>query len=83
MELNIYEISGWIGFILLLISYALLAVNIFKSSDFKYQFLNFLGAIFIIINAFYHNAYAPAILNVIWGLIALIGILSKEFKVIK
>lgn len=83
MELNIYEISGWIGFVLLLISYTLLAKNIFKSSDFKYQFLNLLGAILIIINSFYHNAYAPAILNVIWGLIALISILSKEFKVVK
>lgn len=70
------EILGWLGAIAVLWAFYLInsgkAIN--KSRD--YQWLNLIGAVFLIINTVYLKAYPSAFVNVVWLIIAFLGLLK-------
>lgn len=66
---------GWLGVIVIVLAYALLSFSLLKSTDFLYQLLNGLGALGIVLEAIYKKDYQPAVLNIIWLIIALVAIL--------
>lgn len=69
------EIVEGVSVILILLAYGLISFNYISSSDSQYHLLNLLGAIGIIFTSFKKKVYQPAILNIIWALIALIGLM--------
>jgi len=70
----IYEIIGWLGAVLILLAYLLLTLKKIRSNSRCFQILNLLGAIFVIINSLVHHALPSVGLNIIWVLIAIVGL---------
>ncbi|OGZ17410.1 MAG: hypothetical protein A2Z78_00685 [Candidatus Nealsonbacteria bacterium RBG_13_36_15] len=70
------EIIGWFGMGLILIAYWFISTRRIEVKSRLYQMLNLGGAIGIVINAFYHKAFPPLALNVIWATIAFWALLS-------
>lgn len=69
------EIVGWIGTILILMAYLLLTRKNLASSSKLYHILNLIGGAGIVVEAVSNGAYPPAALNIVWGIIAVYGIL--------
>lgn len=69
------DIVGWYGVIAILLAYGLLSFGVMWPSSLVYQLLNFTGAFGILYEAWVKKDYEPVVLNIIWAVIALIGIL--------
>jgi hypothetical protein len=77
------EILGWIGSIEVVAAYGLNSSQRLKSDSLTFQLLNLTGAIFLIINSLYKEAYPFTFINSVWtviSLIAIVGILRKKQK---
>ena len=68
------EILGWYGVIAVVGAYALLSLNILSSTSLIFQGLNLTGAIGIVIDAMDDKNTQPAVLNIIWAIIAVVAI---------
>lgn len=68
------EIIGWYGAAAIVGAYALVSFSLLKADSLPYQVLNGTGAIGIVIVSLRKNAYQPAVLNIIWVIIALAAI---------
>jgi len=79
MKNKITEILGWYGVVAIVGAYALLSFNIIDSESLWYQSLNLTGAIGIVIDAIDDKNTQPAVLNIIWAVIALIAIVKIVF----
>jgi hypothetical protein len=66
---------GWIGSFSYLFAYLLLSLNKLKSDQKVYHVLNIVGAIGLTVNAIFFQDYPNVIVNVFWGMIALMAIL--------
>lgn len=80
MELSI-NILGWIGSIEVVTAYALNSSQKIKSDSITFQTLNLTGAIFLIINSIYKEAYPFTFINTVWAVIAvaaIVGIIRKK-----
>ncbi|WP_449500904.1 CBU_0592 family membrane protein [Algoriphagus pacificus] len=75
----IYEIIGWIGAFLFILSYFLLAKGIWKQEQARYHFFNLGGAICLVINAIHFSDPANMVVNGVWGAIAIMA-LYKYWK---
>ena len=69
-----FDIIGWIGMILMLLAYLLLSTGKIKNGI-AYQLINLLAAIAMGIGLFPKNAWFSFVLEIIWGLIAIISII--------
>lgn len=74
------ELFGWYGMIAIVLGYALVSFSFLQPTDIIYQLLNGTGALGIVTVSFYKKAYQPAVLNIIWTLIALIAIINILFS---
>lgn len=70
------EFIGWLGVIAIIGAYALLNFGVFSPRDLSYQLLNALGALGIVIDALRQKDYQPAVLNILWAIIALFSIVE-------
>ena len=70
------EIAGWYGAIAILSAYALMSFKVIPADGFVFQILNLTGAIGFIIIGTYKNVKQTIILNVFWGVVALIAIIN-------
>jgi hypothetical protein len=70
------EAAGWIGVVLILAAYALLATHVFSGTDWQYHVLNGLGAIGVVVDAAAQKNWQPAVLNAIWFGLAIVGIIT-------
>ena len=75
MELLI-NILGWIGSIEVVAAYALNSSQKIKSDSMTFQMLTLTGAIFLIINSIYKEAYPFTFINTVWAVIAIVAILG-------
>jgi hypothetical protein len=87
METNILFIGkglslslGWIGSFSYLFAYLLLSINKLRSDQKLYHALNIVGAIGLTVNALFIQDYPNVIVNVFWGMIALMAILLIVLK---
>lgn len=71
------QILGWIGVSLILLAYALNMFQILDVTHVIYGMLNLLGAIGIIISSYAKRDFQPVLLNVIWLVVALFGIIRS------
>ncbi len=76
----IYETIGWVGTAAILLAYLLNSTKKLSVDDRKYQILNIVGAVGIIINSGIHGAIPSVGLNVIWLLIGFYGLLKVVKK---
>jgi len=72
------ETFGWIGVAAILIAYALLTFGAFDGWDWRFHALNAVGGIGIIVDAVAQKNWQPAVLNVVWLVIAAIGLLQSH-----
>ncbi len=71
-----YEIAGWLGMALLLTGYALFTLGILEGRIWIFHVINATGSIGILANAFKHRAYPSGVLNIIFFIFAIIGIVK-------
>lgn len=76
MKNKITEILGWYGVVAIVGAYALLSFNIIGNNSLWYQGLNLTGAIGIVVDALDDKNTQPAVLNIIWAIIALVAIIK-------
>jgi hypothetical protein len=79
----IVEIVGTIGACLLLLAYMLVSSGRIGSNDRSGQFLNLGGSVMLGVNAVAHGAIPPAMLNLIWALIAIAAMIRHRKNVVE
>jgi hypothetical protein len=60
------EVIGWMGALLILLSYALLSAGRLRAESLTYQCMNILGAAGFVVNSGWNGALPSAVMNVIW-----------------
>lgn len=70
MKNIITEILGWYGVIAIVLAYILLSFNFIGSNSLIFQGLNLTGAVGIVADALDDKNIQPAVLNMIWAIIA-------------
>lgn len=76
----IYEVLGWYGTIIILLSYILVSYNILLGTSLTYQLMNFTGAVGLGLIAYKKSVYQSVVLNIIWGIIGIIAIITIFLK---
>lgn len=77
----IIDILGWVGSIEVVAAYGLNSSQRIKSDSLTFQLLNLTGAVFLIINSIYKQAYPFTFINSVWtviAIVAIVGILKKK-----
>lgn len=65
---------GWIGSVAVIAAYALNSLQKIKSDSLLFQVLNLTGAILLIVNSLFKEAYPFTFINTVWAAIALVAI---------
>lgn len=78
MKIDIVEIVGWIGAVLITGSYFLNIQGKLDAKDKSYIWANAIGGICFIINTYFHQAYPSMAVNIVWVLIAIAAIVRKK-----
>lgn len=78
MQLDLIEILGWIGAVLVTGSYFLNIQGKLEAKDARYIWANAIGGICFIINTYFHQAYPSMAVNIIWVLIAVVAVFRKK-----
>ncbi len=76
---NWIDLIGWIGSAEVIAAYVMISYFTI-TSKLLYQILNLTGAIFLIINTFYYEAYPSTFTNFVWVTIALVALLRLKKK---
>lgn len=71
----IFDIIGWIGMILVIVPYLLLSLNKIENGV-LYQLLNLLSSLLMAIGLYPKNAWFSFALQIIWGIIAILGLIK-------
>jgi hypothetical protein len=75
----IYQILGWYGLVAILSAYCLITFSLLTPHSLIYQLLNLTGSVGIALETYQKKDYQPFFLNIIWMLIAAVGIISAIF----
>lgn len=70
-----WNISGWLGAILMLTAYMLLSLKRIKNGRI-YQVMNLIAAILMAIGLFPKNAWFSFTVQVVWGIIAIFSLVK-------
>lgn len=79
MKFKAVEIFGWYGALAIVTAYLLVSFSVIEATDILYQLLNGTGAVAIVLVSIHHKNYQPAVLNIVWTIIALIALLKIIF----
>lgn len=74
----LFELSGWVGSVLVVWAYAAVALGKVSSDAMSYRLANLFGGILLMIFALYKTAYPPAIVNFIWATLAIVALIKKK-----
>ena len=77
--MDIFDIIGWVGMVLVLLAYLLLSTNKIKNGV-LYQALNFFAALLMAIGLFPKNAWFSFTLQVVWGIVAIFALCKMKNK---
>lgn len=72
---KLIEIVGWYGLGATLIAYFLVSFMIIDPNNLLYQLLNLTGALGLVAISLLKRAYQPAILDIVWSIIALVALI--------
>lgn len=76
MKTKIVALLGWYGVAAILGAYVLVSFDIVTVHGYAYQLLNFTGALGIVIETTSKKDKQPAVLNIVWLLVALVAIIK-------
>jgi hypothetical protein len=65
---------GWIGSVAVIAAYALNSLQKIKSNSVSFQLLNLSGAVLLIINSVFKEAYPFTFINTVWAIIAIVSL---------
>lgn len=71
---------GWIGSVAVIAAYALNSLQKIKSDSFIFQVLNLTGAVLLIVNSLFKEAYPFTFINSVWAVIAVVAIFRMMRK---
>ena len=71
-----FEQIGWIGFILIVGAYLLITIKLLDINSSVYHLMNLTGALCMAVNARHKEAKPLFWLNVVWSLVAVIGLMQ-------
>lgn len=74
------ELLGWYGVASLLVAYALLNFDVLSPHSLSYLLLNITGSVGILVDALSQRNWQPAVLNVVWGLIAVASLVRVMMR---
>ncbi len=74
----IYEVIGTAGACLLLLAYLLVSTGRLALDNLLGQVLNLGGSLMLGVNAIVHGAVPPAMLNLIWAIIAIVAMCRRR-----
>ena len=77
--MDIYDIIGWIGMVIVLAAYLLLSTNKIKNGV-LYQCLNLIASILMAIGLFPKNSWFAFALQIAWGLISIVALVNIWYK---
>lgn len=72
MKTRILNGLGWLGVLSILVAYSTNVFGILTSSSLIYLLMNFLGSTLILIETLNKRDYQPALLNLVWAIVAVI-----------
>lgn len=75
-ELLVDEFVGWCGAFALLLAFGLSATSLLQPSSAAYLVLNLFGAVGLAYASLSRHAYSPAVLNIIWALVAALSLIA-------
>ncbi len=70
----LFEIVGWYGTVAIVLAYLFVSLGMLDSKGLPYQVLNLSGAVGIVAISLRKKAFQPAVLNVVWAVIAMMAI---------
>jgi len=73
---KLIEFYGWYGTVAIIGAYFLVSFSLLSAESLSYQLLNLTGALGISVVSYHKKVFQPAVLNLIWFLIALLAILK-------
>jgi len=71
---------GWIGSVAVIAAYALNSLQKIKSNSTGFQLLNLTGAVLLIINSIFKEAYPFTFINTVWAVIALVSLFRIKLR---
>jgi hypothetical protein len=71
-----FELVGWIGFILIVSAYLVITIKYLDANSKLYHLMNLTGALCMAANARHNGAKPLYWLNVVWSLVAVVGLLQ-------
>ena len=74
MNLDFFDLAGFIGVLLIVVTYLLLQLDKLQSSSPRYSLLNAAGALLIIVSLVFKFNLSAFIVEVFWFLISLLGL---------
>ncbi len=74
--MDYFTITGWLGVLIFIISYILLGLEVLSAKKSLYHWLNFIGALCLVVNAIGIKDHPTITVNSIWGLIALLTVIK-------
>ena len=77
MDLHLFDLTGFIGVLLIVIAYLLLQLDKLPSSSPSYSLLNAAGALLIILSLTFKFNLSAFIVEVFWLLISLFGLMKS------
>ncbi len=78
--MDIYHAIGTLGMVLVVYAYFLLQSHKVTSHDAKFQYLNLVGAILLIISLCFHFNLGSFLIEVFWIVITIYGILKRRHQ---
>ncbi|MFC1780164.1 hypothetical protein ACFLY9_00505 [Patescibacteria group bacterium] len=75
----LFDISGIIGLVLILLAFLLLQKRKLTDDDHAYNLLNIVGGLALSIYGVYYKAWFSVILNIVWAVVAVWDLL-KNFR---
>lgn len=76
----LFDVLGWLGAFLFLISYFLLIIKKWKPTSVAFHITNIMGGVFVGASALYDHSFPSAFINVAWAFIAIYGLYSDHFR---
>jgi hypothetical protein len=79
-RLEVREIVGWYGAAAILLAYVLVSFSVISPQGWAYQLLNLTGALGVLVISYTKRAHQPALLNLVWAVIAFVAIIGLVIK---
>jgi len=74
----VIDLAGWIGVAALLAAYVLVSTRRLAGDAVRYQVLNVVGSVLLIVNSLYNEAYPSVGVNVAWTGIAVFTLARRR-----